>query len=385
MLRLLAFLALGATIGGLLVAALGDPGTGLGIFGFALPVFIVSTVFVSVTKSLSPSLPSPAAVTAARDARRLGRARIDAVRQTGTFINEQPLCEIDVTVVALDGGTWATTVRTIVPLIELAAYQAGLERDVVILLDGGPEVVFADGELSPTERERLVVPARSEVEVRPIEAGTRVHDGRRRGPLLGVGRRGRPWRRALFAVATVAAATVVVLPYRDGVALTMAAWQDGRWSADMRTPDSLQTAKRALQAEIGHDQVVSIVVTPDAVIVDAPIRAGEQATDEWNFRAGRVTHEGAASSQPRVAQEQFPWSDLALDRVWPALQEASDQIGLPIGTTPVSIGRSSDGDVESPTFNESVGVPLMSFGLDDDYRRASFTLSADGSRLTPVG
>jgi len=385
MLRLLAFLALGATVGGLLVAALGDPGAGFGIFGFALPVFIVSTVIVRVTTSLAPSLPSPAAVTAARDARRLGRARIDAVRQTGTLINEQPLCEIDVTVIALDGGTWATTIRLIVPLIELAAYQPGLERDVVILLDGGPEVVFAGGELSPTERERLVVPARSAVEVRSIEAGTRVHNGRRRGPLLGVGRRGRPWRVTLFAVAAIAATTVVLLPYRDGVALTLGAWQDGRGTVDMRTPDALQTAERALQTEIGHDLVVSIVVTPDAVIVDAPVRPGEKATDEWEFRAGRVSHEGAALSQPRVAQEQFPWSDLALDRVWPALQEASTQSDLPVGTTPVSIMRTSDGDIDSPTFNENVGVPRMSFGLRDDYRSASFTLSADGAVLTPIG
>ena len=385
MLRLLAFLALGAVLGGLAVAAIGDQEAGFGIFGFALPVFIISTVLVRVTKSLSPALPSPAAVTAARDARRLGRARIDGVRQTGTLVNDQPVCEIDVTVIALDGGAWATTLRRIVPLIELAAYQPGLERDVVVLLDGGPEVVFADGELSPTERERLVVPPRSAVEVRPIETGARVRNGRRSGPLLGVGRRGRPWRLALFAVATIVAATVVLLPYRDGIALTVAAWQDGRWSADMRTPDSLQTAERALQAEIGHDQVVSIVVTPDAVIVDAPIRAGEQATDEWTFRAGRVTHDGAALSQPRVAQEQFPWSDLAIDRVWPALQEASDQSGLPITGAPVSIRRTSDSDIESPTFNESVGVPDISFGLSDDYRRASFTLSADGSRLTPIG
>ncbi len=51
----------------------------------------------------------------------------------------------------------------------------------------------------------------------------------------------------------------------------------------------------------------------------------------------------------------------------------------------MSIRRTSDGDIESPTFTESVGVPDVSFGLSDDYRRASFTLSADGSRLTPIG
>lgn len=385
MLRLLAFVALGAVIGGLLVAALGDQEAGFAIFGIALAVGIISTVLVNVTTSLSPALPSPAAVTAARDARRLGRARIDAVRQTGTLVNDQPMCEIDVTVVALDGAAWATTLHLIVPLIELAAYQPGAERDVVVLLDGGPEVVFADGELSPAERGRLVVPARSAVEVRPIEAGTRIRNGRRSGPLLGIGRRGRPWRLALFAVTAVAAAVVVLLPYRDGVALTAAAWQDGRAKADMRTPDSLQTAERAVRAEIGHDQVVSIVATPDAVIVDAPIRAGEQATDEWEFRAGRVTHKGAALIQPRVPQEQFPWSDIALDRVWPALQEASSRSGLPIGTTPVSIRRASDDDVQSPTFIENVGTPYISFGLDDDYRSASFTLSADGSELTPLG
>jgi len=384
-LRLLASAALGAVIGGLIVALLGNPDTGMPVFGVALTVFVIALTVTRLASGLSASLPAPTAVQDARDARRLGRARIDGVRQTGSFINEQPVCDIDVTVVSLTGDVWATTIRKIVPLIELPAYQAGLERDVAILIEGGPEIAFVDGELSPAEIARLVVPARSEVEMRPIPPGTRIVGGRRRGPLIGIGRRGRPLRLALFALVAVAAGAVVVLPFREAVGLTLHAWSEGRWTVDMRHPEALETAERSLQEAIGHDRVVSITVIPDAVIVDAPIRAGAVETDEWVYRGGVVSHDGAAHSQPELAEEQFSWSDVALDRLWPAMEEAAAQSGLPTDGATALIQRTTDDDVQSPTFIRNVGVPEMSFGLRDDYRDQYFRLDATGTDLRATG
>ena len=385
MLRLLASAAFGVVIGSLLVTLLGNPDTGMPIFGVSITVFVIAVTVTRLASGLSASIPSPAAVQEARDARRLGRARIDSVRQTGTFINEQPVCDVDVTVMALTGEAWATTVRKIVPLTELPAYQSGIERDVVILLDGGPEVAFADGELSPAEIESLVVPPRSEVEMRPIPPGTRVDKGHRRGPLIGIGRRGRPLRLLVFALVAVLAAGAVVLPFREAAGLSLAAWSEGRWSVDMRRPDALLTAERSLEEAIGHDRVVSITVIPDAVIVNAPIRVGAIETDEWTYRAGRVSHDGPASGQPQVAEEQFSWSDVALERIWPAIEKASAQSGLPADGATVSIRRTTDTDLDSPTFNRSVEAPEMSFGLRDDYRDQFFRLDATGTDLRATG
>ncbi|MEZ3157770.1 hypothetical protein AB1K56_12660 [Microbacterium sp. BWR-S6Y] len=385
MLRLLASAALGAAIGGLIVSLLGRPDPGMLILGIALGVFLATTTVIRLAGGLAVATPSPAAVREARDGRRLGRARVDAVRQTGTFLNEQPVCDIDVTVAALTGDAWATTVRRIVPLTELPAYRTGCERDVAILIDGGPEIAFADGELSPAEIERLVVPPRSDVPLRPVPPGTRIGGGRRRGPLIGVGRRGRPLRLTLFALVAVGAASVVVLPFRAAVVPTLEAWADGRASVDLRQPDEIETAARALREAIGHDRVVAITVLPDAVVVDAPISVGAVETDEWTYRGGRVDHDGPARPQPELAAEQFSWDDVSLERLWPAMRSAADESGLPVGDAVARVVRSTDTDVQSDTFIRAVGPPEMTFSLSDDYRDAFFRLSAQGVRLDPAG
>lgn len=363
----------------------GPPGAGTAVVSVALPVCIIAIVFLRVGRTLGAAVPSDAAVREARDARRLGRARIDRVTQTGPQINEQPLCDVDVTVRPLTGEAYATTLRMIVPLTELPIYQAGAERDVALLIEGGPEAVFVDGELSPAEHDALTVPPRSNVPFRAVPPHTRIDGGRRRGPLLGIGRRGRPWRLALFTVIALVAGAAVLLPYREAVALTAAAIHEGRWSVDLRRPEALAQAERSLQTAIGHDRVVSITVSTDFVLVDAPVRAGEIATDEWIYRGGQVSRQGAARPQPELAAEQFAWTDVALDRLWPAMQEAAARSGLPLDGAAAFVQRATDDDVTSDTFIRNVGAPTMGFTLRDDYRSQSFRLTADGNGPTPVG
>lgn len=361
----------------------GPPGAGWLIIGIALPVAIASGVFVLVGRSVAGGVTaSTEAVTAARDAGRFGMARIDALRQTGTQINDQPLCDIDLTVRPLTGPAYATTLRSIVPLTEIPTFQPGTLREVVLLLDGGPEVAFVDGEISPTKRAGLVVPDRSAVPVAAMPRYTRISNGRRRGPLLGAGRAGRPLRVLAYLAVAVLAGTAVTLPHQEALGQTISALQDGRLHPDLRDADTLAQAEAALEREIGHDQVVSIVVLPDLVIVDAPIEPGSTRIDQWMYRAGQVSHSGAAPTQPDSPAETFSWSDVSPSSIRPTLDEASDMSGLPVDDATVSFRRASDGDIHSETFGAPVGPVEMRFGLDDDYDSAFFRAGADGSGLT---
>lgn len=382
MLRLIAFAALGSFLGGLVVAIVGPPGAGIAIAGVSFTVLIFATVMTRVAGSLGGRVAaSPKVVQQARDARRLGLARVDALRQTSTQINDQPLCDIDVTVQPLTGTAFATSLRTVVPLTAIPRFQPGAELEVAILLDGGPEVAFVDGELSPRDHERLTVPPRRTVPLLTVEPHTRIVDGRRKGPLLGVGKKGRPLRLALFAVVAVAAAAVVVTPYRVAVAQTVDAIQDGHLRPDMRHPDLLAQAQEALIEEIGHDQVMSVVITKDLVRVDAPLRPGDTATDRWTYSTGRVSHDGPATIQPTTAEEQLAWSDLALDRLWGLMQSSAEEVRLPVGDASASARRTPDGDINSETFSQPVGPPAISFSIGDAYGSTSFRYATDGTAL----
>lgn len=99
MLRLIFSAAVGALVGAAIAALVGPPGAGIWVLAIALPIGILSVVFTRLGASgLASTSVSQEDLTRARAEDRLGVARIDAVRQTGTQINDQPLCEIDVTV-----------------------------------------------------------------------------------------------------------------------------------------------------------------------------------------------------------------------------------------------------------------------------------------------
>ena len=381
-LRLIFFAAVGALLGGAVVEYVGPPDAGWAIISIALPVAIISGTFILIGRSMAGGVAvSKDDLRRALDSRRVGLARVDAIRQTGTQINDQPLCEIDLTVRPIQGEAYATTLRTVVALTELPAFQPGVQRQVAILLDGGPEVAFVDGELSPSEVGNLTVPDRSSVGFVPIASHTRISGGRRKGPLIGVGRRGRPLRLLVFTAVAVAVAVAVVAPYREAVAQTVEAVLDGRAHVDMRQPGPLAQAQAALEREIGHDRVSSIYVTPDFVIVEAPVTAGTTHTDRWMYRGGQVEHSGAVSIQPKSATEAFSWEDVDLAGILPAMEEAASQSGLPVDDAGATVMRTWGG-AEAVSSGEKSGPIEINFSLEDDYETASFRMSADGSGLT---
>ncbi|WP_181276218.1 hypothetical protein [Brevibacterium oceani] len=383
MLRLLIAAAIGTLAGAGIVLYVGPPGAGVGIAGVAFSVLIIAVVLTAVGRSMATTVSATKEdITQAIDSRRIGVARIDAIRQTGTQINDQPLCELDLTVQPLSGQAYATTVSNIVPVTDIPSFQAGVFRDVAILIEGGPEIAFiGGGEFSEHERARISVPPRSNVPMIPIEPHTRIVKGRRKGPLVGLGKKGRLARFSMFAIIAIVAALVVTWPYRTAVTQTAHALQQGQWHVDLRQPDALAVAQEALQDEIGHDQVISVYVSADFVIVEAPLEADGVKSDEWEYRGGRVANDGPATIQPESADEAFSWSDVAFDRLWPLMLTASGDSDLPVGDSGASIVRSTNTDINSENFAEPVGPPQIGFSLEDDYSSASFTAEADGSKL----
>ncbi|TDL43178.1 hypothetical protein [Microbacterium oleivorans] len=380
MLRLIFSAAVGALVGAAIAALVGPPGAGIWVLAIALPIGILSVVFTRLGASgLASTSVSQEDLTRARAEDRLGVARIDAVRQTGTQINDQPLCEIDVTVQPRRGAAYATTLRSVVPLIELGALTPDAVRPVAILIEGGPEFGFVDGQVSPQEIDGLVVPPRGSVPTIAWPKAQRVVNGARRGPLLGIGPHGRVLRGILFIVVALAVAAAVVAPYSRAVVMTVQAAQEGRIGVDLRRPYELAVAVQALKDEIGHDRVSSVLIRSDFIRVEAPLMPGGTETDVWMYRGGIVEHDGAAPSQPDLAAEQFSWKDIALSKVWALMGNASAESGFAVGDASAVVSRGTDSDIESETFGESVEAPEMFISLRTEYKSASFRVNADGS------
>lgn len=63
---------------------------------------------------------------------RPGTATVTAIRQTGTMINENPECDIDLQVVVDGGPPYAATVRQTIAMIAIPSFQPGKEVPVKV-------------------------------------------------------------------------------------------------------------------------------------------------------------------------------------------------------------------------------------------------------------
>ena len=382
MLRGMFFVGIGLLIGGSVAALVGPPGAAAWAIATGLAVAVASGVLVIVGRSLKGvQLVDPKSVQAARDSGRIAVARIDALRQTGTQINDQPLCEIELTVQPHDAPAFRTRLRDIVPITEIPRVQPGQRRLVALLTPGGPEIALLPDALANSAWADTIVPAASAAGELLTPDGSVVRpDGSRRGPLIRTDRAGRPLRIVLFALVTALVAAAVVLPYRAGFAQTLTALQHGQLRADMRDPEPLAEALSALRDEIGHDQLVSALVTREFVIVEAPVAPGTQETDAWMYRGGVVEHRGAASIQPQTPLEAFPMSDVRWSALGPAVSQASADSGIAqTDDVSFSVGRGADSDVHSDTFAQAVGPVAIRFSIADDYRSVFYSMDADGT------
>lgn len=374
MLRLLFFAGLGILVGAIVVMVVGPPDA----IWWALPLGSILTMGVGALIIIGRVAggavgPSARQVEEATAAGRDAVARIDVLRQTGTQINEQPLCELDVSVQPRQGAPFRTTVRRVVPLIEIPRYQPGAYFSAVLSTNDPPVVGLTSARGAAAR-----MPAADTLPWRRPEPGASF--GR---PLIGMGRRGRPLRIVAYVLVAVIACAAIVVPYRDALAQTVEALPQGRWHADLRQPKPLAEAVAALQGAVGHRVVSRVTVTADSVTVVAPLRPGETASDSWNYRRGGVEHDGPAATQPQLAAEQFAFDDVSWDRLWPLVEQAAAAEGIadPASTT-ITVDRSVDDDVDSDTFAKMVGPVDVVFSVGDAYRSAFYRAAADGTGLS---
>ncbi len=214
MIRLLFFVGAGMAIGALVVSEIGPPGAGEITFPAGMVLAIFSGILILIARA-TRGMPaaSTADLDAARSEGRMALARIDAVTQTGTLINDQPVCDLDLSIQPLEGPAYRARVRQLVRLVDIPAVQPGSLRAVALLSADGAEVALADDDVTQAPYARIRIPPQAELgEPRLPEPGAVSIKGRRRGPLIGIGPKGRGLRFVLFALAFLVAGTSVVLP-----------------------------------------------------------------------------------------------------------------------------------------------------------------------------
>lgn len=387
MIRLFFFVGLGLVLGAAVVQVVGPPGAGVWGFPVGLMLSIVCGVFVLIARSMRgvlASMASPEQIEQARNGGRMGLARVESLRQTGTQINDQPVCDIDVVVRMQGGDAFRTTSRRILEVTEIPRYQPGTVHVVAQIAEDRPALAFTDDDPTAQVWSLTTVPTDgSGVRTWTLD-GDVAANGRR--PLLGMGSRGRPLRLALFAAATVLAATAVVYPYRVGLGQTIDALGEGRLHPEVRDPAVLADAIGQLRDALGHDQVVDVHVSSDLISVEAPLEPGELAADAWIYRRGHLERQGPATIQPSTVKEQFSLGDVAWERFDGLVERAVDEADLrgPVEAW-IGVSRATNDDVESDDFSQSTGEVELTISVDGDYGSASFRAAADGSGMRRIG
>jgi len=170
--RILAWGAFGGAIGALAWLLLTGDTSVLGwVLGLGIPALTMLLILLPVASGLSglsglvrPVL-TPAEVEAAQREGRVAVARVDSIAETGTRINEAPVCNVQLTVVPTRGTPYSTTAKEIVQVIQAPQVQPGA-RPVVVQTDLETGAVRLWWGASPEWREKAAADpylARNEV------------------------------------------------------------------------------------------------------------------------------------------------------------------------------------------------------------------------------
>jgi hypothetical protein len=385
MFRVLFFAGLGITAAGIGLAIVGATSpTPLLIIGMLLATGMLVLIQISrSTRGMATA--NDQLIRNSIDHGRQALARVDEVQQTGTEINGRPLCVLTLTVQPRRGPAYRVRARRLIPMMQAHVFAPGAELPAVVLTEGGPETAivlnqpFAD-EILAAVADVTVPPEEEAGDVRTAPDGIVRDDGTRRKPLLGLRRKGRAGRFALYAVAFVVAATLSLVPYHRTVDFTAHALQQGELRLQGWDPYYLEVTIPELEEQLGHDRVTSIYVRDSGVFVDALVSPETTHADRWWVHGASVDHEGATSPQPSSTREAFSLAEVR----WEALSGLVDRAIAEAGATDVdSIGiyiqREIDSDVHSDDFGSPVGDIVVRITVNSPYENANFTAAPDGS------
>lgn len=385
MIRALFFVGLGLLVGGIAATVVGPPGAGAGAWGPGLGLAITSAVLWGISGTMRTIQAPPAAlVRKAQDEGRVALARIDALRQTGTQINDQPLCQLELTVQPAHGAAYRTILRSVIPISQLPGVQPGMHRVVVQLLPGEPDVALLDADAHAEVWSRTRIPSIAQAGdiQRPAPGGLR-EDGTRRKPLLGMGPKGRGWRVILFALVFALTATAVLYPYRPALSQSVYALQEhGQLHLDMREPYSVELALQALEREVGHDRVLNVRAYPEFVTIEAAVDVTGLRADDWIYRRGELRNEGPATIQPEDEREFYRASKINWNAIWQAVRGAGQGGDLHLDEqTSYYVERGRNNEIGGDDYGKSFADPQAHFSFDNGYESANYTLDAASGKV----
>ncbi|PJJ61521.1 hypothetical protein [Compostimonas suwonensis] len=404
--------------------------------GLVIPLAIISSVFlplILIARSVAGiggggrlGLPlSAEEVAAAAHEGRLHLARVTSIRRTGTTINDQPVCDIDLVVVPDHGAAFSTTTRKLVDILEIPRLQP--ECVVVVAQPAGPATGV---QLVMSPPDEWVQRAASDERVRttrtapPQTAGAAMStagtvsapsgasvpttailnpsssvapaagpatkpprtSGLRRIPpvfyvlgiLLGAGLALVPCYPTIAAIANGETTLDEVRrphtsegeyeQYQAEQAAQEEARRAAEAAADMFVGDNAQKAVDAIVEAAGGPQLTSLYFGGQFASADAPSSPGAQTLDTFDYTDGVATRDGAAASQPDPGEldaELFDVSGIDM-RMLPSLVERAKQL-------------SGLGDALAPGSSQSAYIGVTPVVIDDALQyRVMIRIPVDG-------
>lgn len=357
-------------------------------FGVSLGIMIPLMVLTSIGRSFAGSRHArPQDVEAALRENRVSLAKVLETRATGTSINDQPLCEIWLVVASRTRPAYTTTTRTVVNLGRLPGLQRGAVVVVAQLDAERPDVALLDPppagwqEIADRDTHVRTLPEAPVWEAPPAP-------GRDRRGLLRI-------PAVLFLVFAVIGFGARVWPVRDealdlvqGTPLDEVraeAQQVAETEApevyDVFSPAQTQRVVDDLAAVAGGTQFTELVMYREYVVSEAPTTPGAPTTDQYNWRDGEATREGAATIQPdpgALPDQLFDVTTVDWSLVEPLVAQLPALTGIadPHGAM-VLVRRATDVNVTTPV--------EFHLSLSDDYYDAYLTADATGQVVSMHG
>jgi hypothetical protein len=391
--RVIWFISLGIILAAIGMSALGAWEAFGWTFAVGMTLFVLSSIlviFASVSIVGGPPA-SPKLIETALRQHRGALVRIDRLRNTTTEINDQPVCELEVTVRSAHGLVYRTKLRRVIRLTELVTYQRGTVHPGVVLTEDGPELaLLEEGEAASAafaQTRGLEIPEPNAAgDFRVAPDGIVRDNGTRRKPLLGRGKKGRAGRRVLYVVAILAGIAIAVLPNTRFTSYTALALQQGQLTLDNWDSAYLEYLIPKLEDELGHDLVEAVYIGDAVIGVNAPIGIDTTNSDSWTIRNGGFERNGPYSGQPESSAEFFSLDDVNWAGIEPLVERALDEARSEIGEVTddnisVSVDRATDDDVESDQFGRPVGDIEIRISLTGDYSSASFVSDGAAEKL----
>lgn len=345
--------------------------------------------------------PAEAEVQAAATQGRLALARVKAIRRTGTSINDQPVCDLDLVVVPRFGAPFEVRTRRLVDLVEIPRLQP---ESVVVVITGDQVPSSVSIVMNPPDD--WVQQAQSDEQVRSVRTAppftpatdpTSSRSGLRRIPrfvylagiLVGAAVALIPAYPTIAALATGDTTLAEVRhasSYEGKAEAEQRAQAEADAAANMFVGDNAARAVEALTNELGATQVTQLSFWATNLSAVAQSAPGDGTLDDFTVSGGEVERSGAASTQLEPGELELQLFDAsAVDySLMPALIEQAKELSQLQGADP-------DGDEQSVYVARKLvsgfDVPQIVFDvpISGEYYDAWFTFSATGEVLSMRG